>query len=158
MAAYQLARSPPPPPLLRTKFAHTTYIAPSSLSGWAAYYTRIFLDFQSSAQSIATKIQNVQRDVTRERTLPDLQTRSKLCVHVVAAADKEYTTLAMMEELLHFLSRFKTVVIIYIGPTLPARFANKMSVNVACNGCQQRGRRRMAIVVPATYHEFARSP
>ncbi|KAJ7673468.1 hypothetical protein B0H17DRAFT_1140930 [Mycena rosella] len=170
MAARQLTRGPRHPLLLGTKQARTTYIAPSSLSGWAAYRARIFPNFQSSAESIASEFQNVQ-DAARavelittnstsmaltllgalERTLPDLQ---KLCIHVVAAASKECETQNMMEELLHYLpcldTRRRNVHRAY-----PAR---RVREETAPQRRVQRGRRRVAVLVRAMYHDFACSP
>ncbi|KAJ7764756.1 hypothetical protein B0H16DRAFT_428249 [Mycena metata] len=162
------------PILLRTKNTQTIYTAPSTLKGWTNYYQTVFPNFSTDAHSIARQFQSGHRDATDavkllaqnstsmvltllyalEQSIPDLSTRSKLCIHIVAAAHKEERAEGMMEELLHYLPALQSLVVIYIGPQLHT--ADK-SRNIACSGCMQRGRRRVAIMSPTTYHAFAQS-
>jgi splicing suppressor protein 51 len=163
------------PIALRTMHARTSYIAPSSLSDWADYHERVFPDFATGVQLFARQFQGNHSDAEHaagtifidstsmvltllaamEHTIPNLQMRSKLCIHIVAAAHKEFNTQDMMEELLHYLPKLETVVIVYIGPTLPT--VSTASQNHACYGCRQSRRRRTVILCPITYHEFAES-
>ncbi|KAK7028262.1 MYND-type domain-containing protein [Favolaschia claudopus] len=159
---------------LATKQGRSSYIAPSTLSGWADYRTQIFPDFPVRVQSFASQFQTAHPDATHavellvtnatsmvmtvlaamEKTLPDLGTRSQLCVHIVAAASRELNSLEMMEELLHYLPKLKDVVVVYVGPTLPSSHASQ---NLACSECKQKGRSRKMIMSRNTYHGFAKS-
>ncbi|KAF8131274.1 hypothetical protein K438DRAFT_842229 [Mycena galopus ATCC 62051] len=55
-----------------------------------------------------------------EETIPDLQMRSQLCIHIVAA-EKELTTQDMMEKLLHHPPKLQKLIIICIGPASVSR-------------------------------------
>ncbi|KAJ7186793.1 hypothetical protein C8R46DRAFT_1058054 [Mycena filopes] len=161
--------------LLPTKNTQSAYIAPSSLTSWDHYYQTVFPEFAADARSFARPFESDHRDVALavqllatdstsmvltllhalEQSIPDLPTRSKLCIHIVAAANKEEGVEGMMEELLHYLPALQSVVVVYIGPTLRPAVKGR---NLACSGCIQSRRRRVAIICPATYHAFAKTP
>ncbi|KAJ6602396.1 hypothetical protein DFH09DRAFT_899474, partial [Mycena vulgaris] len=171
--AHALARPPGMALVIRTEKPRTTYLAPSSLAGWTDY-ERLFPEFSSELKLTARQFKSAHPDAIQavqllatesasmlmtllhalEDVLPDLQTRPKLCIHIVAADMRELSSKAIMEELLHYLPRLKTVTLVYVGPEV----YGADPPNLACSYCQRMGRRRSAVRCPATYHEFARSP
>ncbi|KAJ7485213.1 hypothetical protein B0H11DRAFT_2018529 [Mycena galericulata] len=173
--AYALARRSHKHVMISTHGPSTSYIPPSTLSGWADYHKRITPDFKTDARSFAREFQNVHPDATRaiellatdstsivltllsalETALPNLQTRSTICIHIVAAASRELHAKAMLEELLHSLPKLKVLTVVYVGPEV---FHFNEPQNLACSACQRMGRRRTAIRSSIKYHEFVRSP
>lgn len=173
MIAYSLARPPGRALVIRTEESRTRYLQPSKLAGWADYH-QLFPDFSWAAQMTALEFAAAHPDAAQavkllatesasmvmtlfralEDVLPDLPTRSKLCIHIVAADSKELTSRGIMEELLHYLPQLKTLTLAYVGPAV----YGTDPPNLACSDCQRTGRRRVAIRHAATYHEFARSP
>ncbi|KAJ6602426.1 hypothetical protein DFH09DRAFT_899920, partial [Mycena vulgaris] len=177
--AYFLARRSPQRFMLRTENARTSYLPPSSLSGWADYHDRIFPKFKFATEFVAREFQSVHPDAVRavellatdsasipltllhalEIAIPTLQTRSTLCIHIVAADERELMSKGMLEEILHYLPKLKSVTVVYVGPNVyPAD-----EPNLACSACQRAGRRRIAIRSSSTYtirlyHKFATTP
>ncbi|KAJ7471872.1 hypothetical protein FB451DRAFT_1559085 [Mycena latifolia] len=171
--AYALARPPGQALVIRTEEPRTSYLPPSSLSGWTDY-DRLFPEFSFAVDCTALEFKSAHPDAVQavkllatnsasmlmtvfralEDVLPDLPTRSTLCIHIVAADGRELGSKAIMEELLHYLPRLKSVTLVYVGPEVDGAHS---APNLACSQCQGMGRNRATIRHRATYHEFAHS-
>ncbi|KIY70757.1 hypothetical protein CYLTODRAFT_487780 [Cylindrobasidium torrendii FP15055 ss-10] len=87
-----------------------------------------------------------------EASVPDITTRRSLEIHFVGASNREISTRAMLEEVLHQFPALKDLRIHYVGPE--ADFAEETGHNWACSVCQARGSRRTRALHAVPYHDF----
>ncbi|KAJ7280266.1 hypothetical protein C8J57DRAFT_1567542, partial [Mycena rebaudengoi] len=172
--AYALARRSGRGIMVPTEEPAAVYVPPSTLSGWATYYHQFAPLFEDGCANLGLEFhlahplaayaagllitESASIPLTLlsalEDTIPDVQTRSKLCIHIVGAADKETMSTGMLEELLHYLPSLKIITLVFIGPELTN---DATPLNRACQSCQRIKRRRTIICWSGTYHEFAGS-
>lgn len=91
-----------------------------------------------------------------EQSLDNLRTRTKLTIHFVGAAGKEFHTIGAMEEVLHLLPKLKVVQLVYVGPELPSTLPDFIN-DRACFVCRPLGRKRTTITWTGLYQDFVKT-
>ena len=96
-------------------------------------------------------------------TLPDLQSRTNLTIHLVGASAREVSDIALFEELLHLIPALEHLSLVLAGPEAPggggAGNAGSEPVDMdCCTTCSARGRRRTVQLFRGVYDAFGDSP
>ncbi|KAL0563907.1 hypothetical protein V5O48_018153, partial [Marasmius crinis-equi] len=149
----------------------------SKINGWNDYHEKIFPDFAFATQVTAGTIKTYHPDppsairllatkatcfpltviAALEDVMPTLSLHNSLSIHVVGAATRELLARGMLEELLHFLPKLKTLKILFVGPeTIDPSGGNE--TNLACEFCVAKGRSRTSTFYKGTYHDFVLTP
>jgi splicing suppressor protein 51 len=97
-----------------------------------------------------------------EDTLPDLQSRSELTIHLVGASSREVADIVLFEELLHLLPELRHISIVLAGPEAPGEegdgnAGSELVEMECCAACTTQGRRRTCRLFRGVYDAFGRS-
>lgn len=177
---YAIARKSQKKITLFTQFPRTTYIPLSHIKDWDDYHRRIYPEIDQDLRPLTMEIgsshpnpatasaalKQVVTDATSipvtiiaglEASIPNISDRKELIIHILGASDKETQGLALMDEILHFFPRLKTLRISYVGPEIDQAIIERYSdpnKNTACPSCQPRGLFRSGTFWSSTYHDF----
>ncbi|KAG7008237.1 hypothetical protein G7Y79_00006g018570 [Physcia stellaris] len=93
-----------------------------------------------------------------EASIPDLETREEITIHIVGATYYEFQTLRMNEEFLHLLPALKRVIVGYFGPDVPTKDAETELVHHdCCPDCTENRRSREVFFKRGLYHDSNKS-
>lgn len=157
------------------------YVPLSQYTGWEHYHRELAREFSDSprimdmyqalarsfpcshpmaAQGVgqmATEAESIPFTVIAglEASVPDITSRTSIEIHIIAAASRELSTKAMMEEVLHHFSRLRNLRLCYVGPEVAAE--DRSTVNQACAPCKSLGSTRAWSLHQMEYHVFLQS-
>jgi len=95
-----------------------------------------------------------------EVTIPNVNTRGSINLHIIGAAGPEFASVPAFEELLHFLPSLKTLHLSFVGlnvsehPTNDTKSQNRYTLQ-CCTACTKMGRSVSITTWRGPYHAYA---
>ena len=162
----------------------STYFQLSSLVSWRDYFefskvstagcistTNTVPSFDSETVTNYMNLKNTSNEMTcvltilggLEATIPDLDTKSALTIHLVGAAQFETSKMNLTEELFHLCPALKHLAIIYIGPDngyfnykngVDRPASTRPEILDICKECQSNGCSNHFFAYRGLYHDF----
>lgn len=115
--------------------------------------------------SLATESMSIPMTIIAalEDTMPDLQSRTTLSIHLVGASSRELGDIVLFEELLHLLPNLQHIEVVLAGPESPGEegdgnAGSELVEMDCCATCTSRGRTRTCRLFRGVYDAFGSSP